>query len=102
MNGINKFFQRLPIQAFISIMGLVVVILNLWVASKLSPLALDISKINGKVNAIEESLKDRPALVERFIQLEERDKELINKVNNIDKRIDILINQHIDLKTSLK
>ena len=64
--------------------------------------ALDINKINGRVDAVEKELDKRAPIVERFIQLEERDKQLINKVDVIDRKIDVILEQYIQLRNSLR
>lgn len=96
------------IQLVLSAIALLSVIFNVWIAAKLSPFAIDINSLNGRVRAIESFQADNKPLIERFYQLEERDKTLVTdvadiekKVDSIDGKLDTLLNQHIELRQKL-
>lgn len=57
MNESTKnFFRENGLQITLQVVGVVVLLLNLWLASKLSPLAQDITSVNVRVSALEERI----------------------------------------------
>ena len=79
--------QNRPLVYLVQAVGLLVVILNLWLGSKLYPLAQNINQIATRVEAIEKRNENVDPLVTRFIQLEERDKTLVEDVAEIKQDI---------------
>jgi hypothetical protein len=80
-NGIGSFFKENAIQ----IMGMVVIILNLWLASKLSPLVQGLALIDQRVQAIEIS----------YIQHNEIDARLENIMDRLE-RIETKLDRHLE------
>ena len=76
-----------PLPYIVQIVGVVVVLVNLYIASKLAPLAQNINQIATRVEAIEKRNENVDPLVTRFIQLEERDKTLVEDVAEIKQDI---------------
>lgn len=68
-------------------LGVVLFVGNLYLASLLFPLVRDIDKITNRVEAIEKRNENLNPLVDRFLQLEERDKNLIETVTEIKEDI---------------
>ena len=90
------------LQIILQVLGVAIVLINAFVASQLVPLALNINSITGRVNAIEKELEGRPEILERFFKLEEKVSTIVTNVNSIDKKVDTIINQYIDLRNILK
>lgn len=90
------------IQILLQIAGVAVVLLNVWIAGKLVPLAIDIASIKGRVNALENYRDENKPLIERFYQLEQRDKQLVETVNDIDSKVDMIIEQQNQLRNQLQ
>jgi hypothetical protein len=57
-NEIKSFLKDNVLQITLQIVGLLVVILNMWLANKLLPMAKDIAIITNKVNAQEQTLTE--------------------------------------------
>lgn len=70
-----------------SIIGIVVVILNLWLATKLTPLATDIAQLSGQVRAIETHISTEGDIPERIVRIETLLTEINNKLEKIDNRL---------------
>lgn len=60
---------------------------NLYMATQLFPLIRNIDSLVSRVVAVESEVTDRAPLVERFIQLEERDKRLVEDVAEIKENL---------------
>lgn len=72
LSSFTDFIRNNAVTITLQVVGFLVVVANLWLASKLSPVVKDIDTVADKVNAIEETLEDRPELVQRFVVTEER------------------------------
>lgn len=91
---IRDFIQKNGMQLTLQAIGVVVLILNLWLTSKLAPLAEGLRELGGRVFALETKRSaddgDTKVLLERFYKLEE-------KVSNIDRtttRIESKLDSH--------
>lgn len=76
-----------PLPWVVQALGVVLFVGNLYLASLLFPLVRDIDKITNRVEAIEKRNENLNPLVDRFLQLEERDKNLIETVTEIKEDI---------------
>lgn len=56
MKGFGKYVKKNGIQLLLQALGLLVVILNLWVATKLAPIVQDLAITKQRVSAIEEQI----------------------------------------------
>ena len=65
-------FQKSPLVYIVQIVGVLVVILNLWIASKLSPLSQNLAVITTRVNAVEEALVPRSEIIARLDGIDKR------------------------------
>jgi hypothetical protein len=78
---ITKQIAKNPLPWIIQAIGLVIVIANLYLASKLTPLAQDIDRVINRVHALEErNAKIDPELKEMYT--------LKEKIYNIEKTVD--------------
>lgn len=92
---IRDFVRQNGMQLSLQAIGVLVLILNLWLTSKLAPLAEGIRELGGRVLALESKRSvddaDTKVLLERFYKVEE-------KVGNIDRttaRIESKLDQHL-------
>lgn len=92
----RDFVRQNGMQLSLQAIGVLVLILNLWLTSKLAPLAEGIRELGGRVLALETKRStddgETKILLERFYKLEE-------KVSNIDKtttRIESKLDAHRD------
>lgn len=76
-----------PLAYVVQVIGLLIVILNLWIASKLSPIASDIAVITNRVEANHSSITRIDGQV--LDQLE----KIESKVDRLNERIDKLLLQ---------
>lgn len=81
------------IQLFLTLAGVLVALLNVWIASRIAPLGQDIAVVQTHVSALENTLEDRPELLERFVIVETEVKGLSKKVDSIESKIDRLIDR---------
>jgi hypothetical protein len=80
-NGIGTFIKENAIQ----IMGMVVIVLNLWLVSKLAPLVQSIALIDQRVQAVEQN----------YIGHNEIDSRLDNVIDRLD-RIENKLDRHLE------
>lgn len=90
------------IQIILSVITLLNLIFGAIVSTQLAPVALDLAKVKGEVDALQNFQDENKPLIERFYQLEQRDKQLVETVNDIDKKVDVILEQHIQLRNELK
>jgi predicted PurR-regulated permease PerM len=93
-NAIQKMVEKNTFPLLVQVVAFLVVVLNIWVVTKLAPLIQDISLISTRVEAIEERNQRVDPLVERFIQLEERDKQIINDIQQLKQDARELLRLH--------
>ena len=55
-NWITEYFKSNPLQVTLQIIGVGVLVLNLWLASQLSPLVQDMGLLAQKVEALEKTV----------------------------------------------
>ena len=72
-------------QLFLQVTALLVVVFNLWIAGRISPVVQDIALIDSRVAALEKTIDERAIVVERFIQLEQRDAILVTDMEQLKK-----------------
>lgn len=65
-------FKKSPIQTFVALLGVLGVIFNIYLSTKLAPLAEDNRSITRRVEAIEDYKSQTSPLVERFIISEQK------------------------------
>lgn len=81
--SINQFLKQANVQTVITLLGVLVVILNLYLASKLTPISEDIRSVAGRVQAIEDYRAQTAPLVERFIISEQKLLEMQSNIVDI-------------------
>jgi hypothetical protein len=101
VNTIIDFVRSVPVATVLQLVGFLFLVLNVWLATKLSPLAQNIDSVAVKVHAIEESLKGRPELIQRFVVAEQQVKDLRESIKEIkasqlrtEEKIDRLIERY--------
>lgn len=52
-NGLTETLSKTQLQTIVTITGVVVALLNVWIVSKIAPVAQDIAVITARVDAIE-------------------------------------------------
>ena len=81
--NIKKIITDNIVVIILQAMGLIVLIGNVWIATKISPLAISINQITSRVSAIEKRNETTDVLIPRFLQLEERDIHLVEDIKEI-------------------
>jgi len=76
------------VQLFVQVVAVSVVIFNLWLASKLSPLAQDIAVINNRIEAVETEHDKIKASSEIIIQNATRIQNIEKQLDRIEYKID--------------
>lgn len=89
-NSVVQFLSKNSLALAVHAVGVVVLILNLWLAVKLAPLAQDLDNVTTRVDAIEVSRSNTQPLVERFYKLEEHTTSIDNSLIKIDHKLDKL------------
>ena len=80
-----------PLPYIVQIVGVVVVLINLFIASKLAPLAQDLAILANRVEAAEVELSRRQDYIDRFLVIEGEVKEMNSRLGRIENKIDVLI-----------
>ncbi len=78
-----------PLPYIVQAVTLLLFILNLWLASKLAPLAQDIAVIQEKVDAQEIELVPRSELEGQF-------DNITNRLDRIESKLDRVIESHVN------
>lgn len=76
-----EFFNSKEVQALVAVAGLLMVIFNLIIASRISPLANSISLVNQAVARLEKA-------DEQFVPRAEIDASVINRLDRIESKLD--------------
>ena len=81
--------KRLILQNFVWLAGLVMAILNLWLASRLAPLTENIIELNTRVSAQEQNLSNYKSQEKEILD------QIVVRINYISDRVDLLVNKLI-------
>lgn len=82
-----KNFIPKNIQILLTVAGVVVALLNIWIVAKLAPISENISVVSTKVDALQENQNDfvgRPEWSQRLI-------EVNNRLDRMESKIDRLL-----------
>jgi len=101
-DAIGQFIRSNGLVLSLQIISVVVLLANLWLATKLAPLASGIEKVATRVDAIEKSDADGKPYLERFIQLETKVESLTKSVDGVGNKIDSIIQRNADVDAQLK
>lgn len=80
---IQKIIISNEMRLLLQVLSALAVIGNVWIVTKLSPLTKDIALISERVKALEETTMRNLPYVERFLQMEERDKAMQEDITEI-------------------
>jgi hypothetical protein len=101
-NFIVKSFKATPLSWVTTIFSSLLLVLNVWLTYRLFPVEESIRGMNTRIEAIESHDKNLDPLVERFYQVEEKQKaqensitETKNTLIRIDGKLDKLVDLHI-------
>lgn len=87
-NSVGQFLSKNSLALAVHAVGVVVLILNLWLAVKLAPLAQSITDITTRVDAMETYRDANSPLIERFYKLEEHTNNIDNTLLKIEQKLD--------------
>ena len=87
-NSVVQFLSKNSLALAVHAVGVVVLILNLWLAVKLAPLAQNITDVTTRVDAMEAYRVTNAPLIERFYKLEEHTNSIDNSLIKIDQKLD--------------
>lgn len=83
-----QYIKQNPLQVTLQLIGLGVLILNLWLANKLSPLVTDLKLVVKRVDAIEQTLDtttvDLPLVKQDVLYIKENITEIKASVTRIE------------------
>lgn len=71
-NWLTEYVKRNPLQVTLQLLGVGILILNFWLASKLTPLVEGLNIVNTRVDATEEKVLDIAEIKEPFIVVQEK------------------------------
>lgn len=86
LTTISDFFRSFPLATIFQLASVLVLVANLFLANKLGPLVQDIDTLREQVHAMNESLQDRPALIQRFVVTEQQVKDLRETLKDMQNR----------------
>jgi hypothetical protein len=86
--------QNINIVQLISFLaGPVAIIINLWIANKLSPITNNVTLLKQRLEWLEGESKRREPLMDRMTRVEEQSKENGKKLDAIEGKMDRLLDQ---------
>lgn len=80
---ILKFLQQNALTISVQVVGILVVVLNLWLSTRIAPFSERVESIDQRVAAIEDKAKSSEPLVERFYKTESSTEKIINDIQEI-------------------
>lgn len=90
-DSIGAFIKGNGFALSLQVISVVVLLANLWLATKLAPLAKDIDAVASRVDAVEAYDTETKPLVERFIKLETNYSNLTDSLQRIESKVDRLV-----------
>lgn len=81
-NGWGEFFTK-RVQFFLTLAGVAIALLNIWIASKLAPIAQDIAVIERQVSANEVRLVPRTEIEGELENINHRLDRIENKLDRV-------------------
>lgn len=91
MNEITKFIKQNLWALSVQLVGVLVLLANLWLASKLSPLVSRLNTLEVRADAVETDLSDDELKFERLIIVETKVDTLSEQVGRIENKLDRVI-----------
>lgn len=67
MDGFKNFFQKNLLTLTLQGIGVLVVVANLWIATKLAPLAQDLGSLSTRVSAVEQEQRSDDVRAEKLL-----------------------------------
>lgn len=92
-NEVIKWIKQNALSLTLELVGVLVVIVNLWLANKLAPMASDINQLKLQVSAMEQRVADEKPLFERFVRIE----TVVEDINSRLERIDARLSKHLGI-----
>ena len=99
-NIFKKEFQTKPFASTVQIFGVIVLLLNIWLGTKLAPLAKNIDSIVTQVNALEVEVTELSEVSKANLLIVVKLETLITKLDNIEERlerIDVRLAKHMGI-----
>lgn len=102
-NANNKFdlktyLQNNSLPILLQVIALLVVIINLWIASKLAPVAQGVDKVTTRVDALEKYNNDEvKPYIKKTIEVKKDIDYIKQGINDLNKKMDQYIQQVISL-----
>ena len=85
-NDVKEFFQKNAITISLQLVGVLIVFINLWITTQLSPFAYDISTLKKSVQAIDNRLQEEEAVFADFVVIKTTVNEIDMKLDKLDQR----------------
>lgn len=98
---ITELSRAFPVATILQVISFLFLVISAFMAYKLAPLVQNIDLVARRVDAISDSLKDRPELIQRFVVTEQKVNDFRDALDKIDKRetrIEDKIDRLIELK----
>ena|SRR3990167_6761755 len=76
-----------------AVFGVAVSIVNFLVLNQLTPVISSLQSLTARVTATEEKLSDTSPLVERFLGIEQKVKDIDTRTTRIENKLDRLVSQ---------
>lgn len=87
INGTNSSFTNYiknnSLTITVQVVGFIVIVLNLWLSSKLAPLAKNIDSLTGKVDAVEKKVDNQSTLIEHVDVIQQQVSDIQTNIGDI-------------------
>jgi hypothetical protein len=101
-DAIGTFIRGNILPLSLQIISVVVLLANLWLASKLAPLATSIDRVQAQVVEIQRDNANDALLIPRFYQLEQHTKDIDNALSRIESKVDRIMERTVTTTTNTK
>ena len=88
---LKTYLQKNALPITVQLVGLIVVVANLWLVTKLAPLAQDVALVKQQVNAMDSTLQDRVSKLE----VESWLKQFSRQLDTMQTQLNILTELHL-------
>ena len=99
--SIKDFLVKNALVLTIQLFGVIVVILNLWLASSLTPLIRQLDSLVSRVNAIEQTETDQKEDIKLIPVIRNDIQNMKDDLLEVKNDTKTIINQHIQLRNQL-
>lgn len=82
-NAFVNYIKNNTLTITVQVVGFIVIVLNLWLSSKLAPLAQNIDAIAKKADALEKKVDNQSALIEHVDVIQQQVSDIQSNISDI-------------------